>query len=164
MTSECWQHLCKYIWHKQINNCKLVFLRSAHICAIVKFRRQHSVSSVFFFFYLVWWHLTLILETPRYRPYHITPTALLSGSCVSYWVRAHAWSRTSLKISLAFLPKCVYHFGTNRMQKKPYRPIRDKQHCSDLGRARNKREINFIAGFAEHFRFTIVKYHKPHRA
>lgn len=111
MTSERWQHSCKYIYPAQINNCKLVLLAqrtSAHLVEFRVFRRQHSVSSVFFFFYLVWWHLTLILETPRYRPDHITPTALLSGSCVSYWVGAHAWSRTSLKVSLAFLPKCVY--------------------------------------------------------
>lgn len=38
----------------------------------------------FFFFYLVWWHLTLITpETPWHCPDHTISTALLSGSCVS---------------------------------------------------------------------------------
>lgn len=69
-------------------------------------QRQHSVSSVFFFFfYLVWWHLTLITpspETPWHCPNHTISTALLSGSCVSYRVGAHAWSNEPQSVSRFF--------------------------------------------------------------
>lgn len=86
-----------------------------------------GVLRLFFFFYLVWWHLTLI--TPK----HPDIVPIIPFPRHSCQVRAslneseHTLDRMSLKVSLAFLPRCVYHFGTNRTQKKPYRPIISRQ-------------------------------------
>lgn len=121
-------NICEsFLWHSEQSR-KLLF---AHYRANKMSRRVLTpalgVLRLFFFFYLVWWHLTLI--TPK----HPDIVPIIPFPRHSCQVRAslneseHTLDRMSLKVSLAFLPRCVYHFGTNRTQKKPYRPIISRQ-------------------------------------
>lgn len=103
-TFECWQSLwiCTL---GTVNNRKLLFAHSRAFNKSVAPRTDASTRCPpsFFFFYLVWWHLTLITpETPWHCPDHTISTALLSGSCVSYRVGAHAWSNEPQSVSRFF--------------------------------------------------------------
>lgn len=158
-------HVNIYISGTKINNCSLFSSLSAHLRVSRNFAYLDASTRCllfFFFFYLVWWHLTLILETPRCRPDHITPTALLSGSCVSCWVGAHAWSRTSLKVSLSLFYRNAYiTLARTVCRRNRTVPFEISNSCSDLGRARHKRDIDSIVpGFhssTSFGSFTIAK-------
>lgn len=122
-TSECWQYLW-FVLFGTVNNRKLLFAHSRAVrCIAPRTRRQHSVSSVFFFLLS-----GMMAPHANITPKHPDIVPIIPFPRHSCQVRAslteseHTLDRMSLKVSLAFLPRCVYHFGTNRTQKKPYCP------------------------------------------
>lgn len=92
------------------------------------YRRQHSVSSVFFF--LLSGMMAPHANYPRNtltlsRSYHFHGTPVRFVRLLpSRSTRLIEWASKCLSL---FCRDAFYHFGTNRTQKKPYRPIISRQ-------------------------------------
>lgn len=139
---------CTYL-SGTINNYKLLY---SSIHNKITRQRQHSVSPVIFFLLsgMMAPHANSQNTPTSSRSSYGTPVRFVRLFCES----EHTLDRTSLKMSLAFLPRCVYHFGTNRMQKKPYRPIiyfKTSYIAVTWAERSEGGEIHVYSGFLGHF-------------
>lgn len=137
------------------------------------YRRQHSVSSVFFF--LLSGMMAPHANYPRNtltlsRSYHFHGTPVRFVRLLpSRSTRLIEWASKCLSL---FCRDAFYHFGTNRTQKKPYRPIISRQAIMQwLGtsevREKSKKRVVQVASPKSRNVFIqtymIATFHKPLR-
>lgn len=143
-TSECWQ----YLWIvplAQWTTVKLLFAHSRVIKCIAP-RTDASTRCPPSFFFLLSGMMAPHAnypETPRHCPDHTISTALLSGSCVSYRIGAHAWSNEPQSVSRfsAEMRLSLWH-EPYAEETVPSHLSRDKKlQCSDLGGAKWEKKI-----------------------